>query len=89
MRNTDLPDGLVVDGAEPLRLTVPEQLVGHVDESDALVSRDPDTGLAAISLRFQPEPLDLAALAAGAPLWVTLLGTAAPVRITVGESPEV
>lgn len=82
---TSIPDELVKPGTQRRVFAAPngDMLDDNIRPCEALISRDEATNLAAIRVRLELEPCEAEAIAAGKPVWLTMLGGLAPFDVQV------
>lgn len=87
MRPVTPPVELVDDQHVLRTISVPDDLVEHVDPVEAIISSGPD-GLAEIHVLIELEPGEARRLRATGQLWLTFLGGVTPFRISVDAPGE-
>lgn len=84
---TSIPDDLIEPGTVRRVFAAPngDLLDDQIRPCEALISRHPETDLAAVHVRLDLEAGELEKLNAGEPVWLTMLGGLAPFDVRVGE----
>jgi hypothetical protein len=84
---TPIPDELIREGSVRRTIAAPngDLLDDNIRPVDALISHDQPTGLAAVRVRLVLEGDELDRLAAGKPVWLTMLGGITPFDVQVEQ----
>ena len=89
MQPISIPDHLVRPGSvRQVAKPADDARLAHVEDCQALVSRDQRTGLARVEVRLELEPGELEELQAGGHVWVTFLGGILPFSVSTRPDEE-